>query len=308
MAVRESAQWVPGAALRPFVSRCSGFRQEGMAAGRHRGVPSPDLTFIVMLDDPLVIAEHPDPRQPGGSYQSLIGGLHTAPALITRDGRWSGVQLAVTPLGARALLGLPAGELANLDVDAALLAGNLATELRDRLRAESSWAGRFGVIDGVLGRRVARGDGRCRGEMRPEVAQAWRRLRDTRGAAGVSSLAAETGWSTRHLTARFRAEFGLAPKAAARVFRFDAARRRLAHTVTRGTGGGAGAGVRLADLAAEFGYYDQAHLAAEFRALAGCPPSRWLAEEFRFLQATPGGGEQDQEHDSGTATSGVAHP
>ena len=33
------------------------------------------------------------------------------------------------------------------------------------------------------------------------------------------------------------------------------------------------------------GYFDQAHLAREFRALAGCPPSQWLAEEFRNVQA-----------------------
>ena len=42
---------------------------------------------------------------------------------------------------------------------------------------------------------------------------------------------------------------------------------------------------RLADLAADCGYFDQAHLAREFRALAGCPPSQWLAEEFRNVQA-----------------------
>jgi AraC-like DNA-binding protein len=43
----------------------------------------------------------------------------------------------------------------------------------------------------------------------------------------------------------------------------------------------------VSSLAAETGYYDQAHLAAEFRSLAGCPPTRWLAEEFRFFQASP---------------------
>jgi len=32
------------------------------------------------------------------------------------------------------------------------------------------------------------------------------------------------------------------------------------------------------------GYFDQAHLAREFRALAGLPPSQWLAEEFRNVQ------------------------
>jgi AraC-like DNA-binding protein len=102
----------------------------------------------------------------------------------------------------------------------------------------------------------------------------------------VTALAAETGWSARHLGARFRAEIGLSPKAAARVFRFDHARRRLARAATAARGA-AGAGVRLADIAAEAGYYDQAHLAADFRLLAGCPPTQWLAEEFRFFQAGP---------------------
>jgi len=184
--IDESAGRAPTPGLRPFVSRYSGYRQAGGAARRHRGLPSPDLTFILTQDDPLVIAVHPDPRRQSASYESLIGGLHTVPALITHDGRRSGIQLAVTPLGARALFGMPARELAN--------------------------------------------------------------------------------WG---------------PKAAARVFRFDGARQRLGHAAMTG------AGVRLADLAAEFGYYDQAHLASDFRLLAGCAPTRWLTEEFRFFQAMP---------------------
>src|SRR6266702_4461028 len=56
---------------------------------------------------------------------------------------------------------------------------------------------------------------------------AWRQLLREGGALRVSELAAGTGWSGRHLTSRFRAEIGLTPKAAARVIRFDRARRRL---------------------------------------------------------------------------------
>ncbi len=112
------------------------------------------------------------------------------------------------------------------------------------------------------------------------MARAWRALLATGGQATVPDLAAETGWSERHLRSQFRAEIGLTPKAAARVIRFDRARRRLQ---ARGHGP-----ARLADLAADCGYYDQAHLDREFRALAGCPPTRWLAEEvpeFRNVQA-----------------------
>jgi hypothetical protein len=50
-----------------------------------------------------------------------------------------------------------------------------------------------------------------------------------------------------------------------------------------------GAGLGLAGLAADFGYFDQAHLDRDFRLLAGCPPSTWLASEFRFVQAGEAG-------------------
>jgi hypothetical protein len=85
--------------------------------GRHRGLPSPYLTLIITLDDPLTVSAHPDPADPPGDYVTLAGGLHTTPALITHPGRQSGVQLALSPLGARAVLGRPAGELAGIDVD-----------------------------------------------------------------------------------------------------------------------------------------------------------------------------------------------
>jgi AraC-like DNA-binding protein len=265
--------------LRPLVSGYSGYRQAGVAPRRHRGLPSPSLTLIITLDEPLVIAAHPDPRQPAESYDTLLGGLHTTPALVTHDGSWSGVQLGLTPLGARMLLGMPASPLANWDAEAADVVGGFATRLREVIAGQPDWAARFAVLDELLLRRAAESD--LRYEVRPEVRYGWRRLRETNGAVGVAELAAETGLSARRLGSLFRAEFGLAPKEAGRVFRFDHARRRIGRTVT--------AGGTLAGLAAECGYYDQAHMAREFRSLAGCPPSQWLTEEFRFVQAAPAG-------------------
>jgi AraC-like DNA-binding protein len=286
---------VPAQRVRPFVSWYSGYRQAGLPPGTHRGLPSPALTFIVTLDDPVVIAAHPDPRQAPGAYQTLVGGLHTSPALITHDGRQSGVQLALTPLGARALLGMPASELANWDGDATAVVGAFAAELREQMLARSTWAERFAVIDESLARRAAREtalalDTHGRGGVRPEVAYAWRRLRATRGAVPVSELAAETGCSPRYLNSLFRAEVGLAPKTAARLFRFDHARRRIERTAWPARA--AGAADAIADVAAECGYFDQAHLAREFRDMAGCPPTQWLAEEFRFVQALPAGARE----------------
>ncbi|MEV7026224.1 DUF6597 domain-containing transcriptional factor, partial [Kitasatospora sp. NPDC093558] len=141
--VDEAVRARPAAALRPYVAWYSGYRQRGIAPAVHRGLPSPYLTFILTLDEPLVLAAHPDPAQRPDAYATLLGGLHTAPALITHDGRQSGVQIAVHPLAARALFGVPAGELAGIDLPAEDVLGRLAAHLQERLRAAVTWDERF---------------------------------------------------------------------------------------------------------------------------------------------------------------------
>jgi AraC-like DNA-binding protein len=281
--VNESVWALPAPALRPFIAAYVGYRQAGVPPARHRGLPSPYLTVIFTLDDPLTLAGHPDPRQPPGSYRTLVGGLHTAPALITHPGRQSGIQLAVSPLGARALLGLPAGELAGIDVEGSAVLGPLADRIAERLQVAGDWPARFAVLDGMLTSRLAGGASCAADGVSAEVSHAWHLLVAACGRGAVSGLAAETGWSDRHLRHRFRDETGLAPKAAARVIRFHRARRLLQQRAMA-----AMALPALADLAADCGYYDQAHLAREFRDLAGCPPSAWLAEEFLNVQGWTG--------------------
>jgi AraC-like DNA-binding protein len=274
--IDEFASWRPSPRLRPYVTWCVGFRQAGTAPSVHRGLPSPWLTMIVTLDEPLFIARHPDPRQPASKHDVLLGGLHTSPALITHEGWQSGIQLGLTPRGARSLLGLPAAELAGVDVEASDVLGRLAGEIREQVLAAPGWAGRFAVLEEFLARRLQAG---YAPGPRPEVSYAWERLRRSHGTVSVADLAAETGWSARHLSEQFRAETGLSPKTGARVIRFDRTRRLLLR------GLGEGRRIVLADLAADCGYYDQAHLARDFRDLAGCPPSVLLAEELRNVQA-----------------------
>ncbi|HTJ37061.1 MAG TPA: AraC family transcriptional regulator [Dactylosporangium sp.] len=264
-------RWRPAAALRPYAAWYTGYDQDGLPPGWHRGLPSPYLTLIVTFGEPLRIAAHPDPATPPGDYDTLIGGLHTTPAIITHDGRGAGIQVALSPLGARSLLGLPAGELAGVDLDLACLLGPLAAELRERVSLAPGWAARFRIVDEVLAARLDPGRAPA-----PEVAFAWRRLCATGGAVSPAELAGETGWSGRYLSRRFGVEIGLSPKVAARVARFDLARRRLQES---------GGAFPLAALAVGCGYYDQAHLTREFSALAGVPPARWWAEEFRNVQS-----------------------
>jgi hypothetical protein len=86
---------------------------------------------------------------------------------------------------------------------------------------------------------------------------------------------------------------GLAPKAYARIVRFQRAVGLL---------GGVRDGHTLADVAIECGYCDQSHLTRDFVALAGCTPTALMAEYtgepgVRFLQDDGMAGSLPSVHD-----------
>lgn len=266
--------WRPASsALAPYVDRYMGYRFAGHAPGIHQGLPSRHLTIVIALGAPVRVASMPDPRQAPGSFVALAGGLHAAPVTIAHDGSQHGISVDLGPLGARRLLGLPASALAStvLDLDAVL--GPRVAQLPDRLASAPTWAARFRILDEAFGRMLVDAP-----SSPPEVGRAWQRLVATGGAVPVADLAEEVGWTRRYLSQRFRSELGLSPKTAARVLRFERAVRqlRLPHRPP------------LAEVAAACGYFDQAHLNRDWRALAGCTPTQWLAEEFPILQDPPG--------------------
>jgi AraC-like DNA-binding protein len=265
----------PRGPLRGLVHEHHGYRQRGVAPARHLGLPSPFLTVIFTLDEPLHIAQPVDPRRRPGRYEALVGGLHDRPAVIEHDGAQSGIQLRVSPLAARSLLGCPGGELAGFDGHAEDVLGPVVGELLDRLRSATGWSTRFPVVDDVLGRiaRPPRG-------VPPEVEHAWRLLLRSGGRLAIGDLARTVGWSERHLGQRFVEEIGLAPKTAARVIRFQHARERLQRNVRCGR-------PDVAGVAAATGYFDQAHLVRDWRRFTGLAPTQWIAHEFRNFQAEP---------------------
>ncbi|HEX7094930.1 MAG TPA: helix-turn-helix domain-containing protein [Acidimicrobiales bacterium] len=274
--VAESVVHRPPPHLRPFVESAVGYRYEGFPPGIHRGLPSRHLTVVLSLSDPVDTS-----WADGGEHSSLFalaGGLHAAPVTIHHDGNQHGIQLQLTPFGARRLFGMPAADLAwtVVPLEEVLAPGR---DLAARLRDLPSWGERFRALDEVL---TASLDAASRRDPRPEVAFAFERLVRSAGLLDVTSLAREVGWRRRHLAQQFRKEYGLSPKVLARVLRFERARWML--TSPRRP--------RLADVAAMCGFADQAHMTRDWLALAGASPTAWLADEqFPFVQ--------DDEDDSG---------
>jgi AraC-like DNA-binding protein len=97
--------------------------------------------------------------------------------------------------------------------------------------------------------------------------EAARRLAAQPGGS-VSAVADELAVSERHLRRLFQVTLGVGPKAYAKLARFHRALRAARAPQPAG----------WASIAASSGYFDQAHLIAEFRTIAGVPPRELLRE------------------------------
>lgn len=244
--------------LAPYVTSLVVYAGAGGPAV-HRGLPSTELTLVLPLGRPLDVGWLDGTAR--AERWSTVSGLHAAPAAIHQHGGDRGVQVGLTPAGARALLGVPAsalaGELLTLD--------DVAPALRDLPERLQDAADPAAAVRAALVRTLARhGDAAPRAEVGRALAQL------TRGAP-VAAVADEVGYSRRRLGTLVREETGLPPKTYQRLARFAASRRLLGRRP-------------LAEVAAVCGYADQAHLAREWSGLAGCSPTTWLREEFPFLQ------------------------
>jgi len=274
MAVSEAATARPRGVLGRYVREHQGYRQRAVEPAQHLGMPSPYMTVIFTLAEPLEIARHADPRQSPGVYSSMVGGLHSSPALVVHHGAQSGIQLQLSPLAARPLAGLPAGELASMDIAAEEILGPLATQVSERIQAAGIWSARFAVLDQLLGDAL-----HVEQTVPDEVARAWTLLLRSGGTVPISEVARDVGWSQRHLSNQFTREIGLRPKMAARVIRFHRAR----HVLQRNVGGGR---PNIAGVAAQCGYFDQGHLIRDWQQFTGLSPTNWIAHEFRNFQVT----------------------
>jgi AraC-like DNA-binding protein len=261
---------VPVPALAPLVRRYIGYRYTGLRPGTHLGLPSPDLTVVLSLGPRTRLASMPDPRQRPRAFDALVGGLHTRPAVLAFDTEMYGIELDMTPRGARSLLGVPAGELGSTVISLEEIVGRPARSMLEALVEARTWPERFSLLDHFLSHSLDR-----RQPARPELEAAWRLLVRSGGTRRVSWVADQMGWGRRHLHESFIAEFGLSPKDLARVTRFHWSKEML----RRDPGAG------LATVAAACGYYDQSHLARDWNRLAGGTPSRWLrTDELSFVQ------------------------
>jgi AraC-like DNA-binding protein len=249
----------PGERLQPYVhGNYVGYTERTDALSRRREFAVPFVVLILEFGPPISILPHGDSRlracHPGG----FVGGLDDGFAVCEHLGFQQGVQVNFTPIGARQLFGIPMLELSGRIVPIRDVLPARHRNLAERLQEIADWDERFDVLERSLADCLAEAQERTN-----VVAWAVRRIEQSGGTVDVRALTRQLGYSQRHVIAMFRDQVDLPPKLLARIIRFH----RLVKHLRSGGGG------TWADLALEFGYYDQSHLVRDVRQFTGITPT-----------------------------------
>jgi AraC-like DNA-binding protein len=203
------------------------------------------------------------PTVGGGSAGRVLAvGASTTPVVVRLHGQVQGLSLTLRPGAAMALLGVPAHELGDGGVPLDALWPREGAGLLEQLAEQRDDRGRAAVLQAALLQRRQSGDAAAGRAARGAVAL----IAASQGRQRLRDVAASLGVGERRLQQLFRAQVGLSPRAYGRLARLHGCLRSLRAQLHP----------RWADVAVRSGFYDQAHLVNEFRALCGMTPGKFL--------------------------------
>ncbi|MFF0294507.1 helix-turn-helix domain-containing protein [Kitasatospora sp. NPDC004614] len=262
---------LPETRLRGQVLGYRGYRLNLRRLRRRLEVPTDVLTVTFGFEGSLRLTD----AVLGGPVvplSSMVAGLRRTATVAEHSGSLSGVAVSLTPQAAYGVFGPAVAELGDQWVDIRQLLRRQERHLAEQLADADGWDARHALLDAFFVARLSAGH-----QWAPSVTTAWHEIRRTAGAVPVQQLAELTGWSRRRLELRFREQLGMPPKQVAQILRLQ--RTLAAFDASPGSSG--------AQIAAECGFYDQAHLDRAFRAMVGHTPRDFFRHRGRPTRAEP---------------------
>lgn len=221
-------------------------------------VPDGCVEIIFNLGDPFINAETGQ-LQP----RDLLAGQMTRPVIALPTGEVDLIGVRFKTGRAGAALRIPMWELQDQ-----LIAASDVIRGLDRLADDLRTLSRAGRLN-LLGRVLAGNLNNIAADSMSAVDEALEIIEASRGAVPIETLAKRVGITRRHLERQFREFVGLRAKHVARIARIHSA-LDLLHRQPSMSG---------AEIAAECGYSDQAHLIRECQEMAGQTPQRLKTTE-----------------------------
>ena len=254
--------YVPRSPLANFVELfwyCDGY---ALKHSKERVLPDGLAQLVIGLHDgPLRTFDIHDPGRTQSFKGSLLCGPRSKCSIIDTASLGPSMGVQFRAGGAFPFLGVPAGDLHNLNVSLEALWGEKAEELHGRLMEARTPAARFQILEESLLARAQAGP-----ERHPAVRQALSEFQAATPGQTVADVIRRTGFSAKWLVTLFTDQVGMTPKLYCRLRRFQNALSLI----------GSVPAPDWSESALASGYYDQAHFNRDFSDFAGLNPTQYL--------------------------------
>lgn len=230
----------------------------GHLSSRQRVYPDAAMAMVIHLKRPTmsfwVDNERRSVRVP------LLAGPWTRSFEFDPSESTAVIGVSFRPGAARMFFPVAAMELHNLDIGLSELCPDEADRLLNDVCSATGERAQFLVVEQYLKRKLKNA-----APLHAGVTHAVQQLSRGGGVSSIRQIQLDTGLSHTRFIQLFREHVGLTPKLFYRVRRFHGLLKRIEK----------GLSVHWAELAADCGYFDQAHLIHDFRAFAGITPQAY---------------------------------
>lgn len=228
----------------------------------------PDGCVELILNFGDLFREHKEAGRSELQPSRFVVGQMTQPVLVSPTGPVQLLGIRFTPGGALPFFPIPPGELTNRIEPLADVSTALDRELSGRPYDARESQEKIAIVEALLLRQMS-----AKEEKGASLHNAISEIVSSGGQISVDRLANDLGISGRQLERRFLNEVGIGPKLLCRILRFQQVFRAVEREDKN-----------WARIAADCGYYDQAHLIRDFRQFAGQTPSVLFEHFTRFTE------------------------
>ncbi|MEZ5345787.1 MAG: helix-turn-helix domain-containing protein [Pyrinomonadaceae bacterium] len=167
---------------------------------------------------------------------------------------------------------VPMNEMSDCVIDTDLLWGKAFENLRETLLGEPDIFGRFAITEKFLIDRY-----RAKLDVNECVKYAISQITASPDQVSLGRLYDKIGYSQKHFTEMFKLRVGVTPKSYAKILRFQKA---ISEVETIGE-------INWSFIAADCGFYDQAHFINDFKCFSGFTPEDYLKRKNGVLNYVP---------------------
>lgn len=258
---------VPRAPLSYFVENLWFYRDLETDHTREKLLPDASMELIIDLGDGAKkLYDRHDKLRYTGYNRCWVSGMQRQYLVIGTEPGSSMMGAHFRTGGAAPFFGCPLSELASSVVELDLIWKREILALREQLLEAETIEAKFDLLEAYL-------IGKAQARLEPDktVAAALQALRSW-PVLPLRDLASRLGLSHKQMISRFDCRVGLSPKQTSRLFRFRHSLEVAYHS----------ASLHWSDLAADCGYYDQAHMIHEFQEFAGMTPAEYRRRRTEY--------------------------